>query len=69
MLGGDDLEACAVVEAVMTEENGQCRAQLASSCDGFTLDVDCKVQASGAADCDAWVSGEGLSCRLRLQLR
>jgi hypothetical protein len=68
-LGGDDDSVCVVAEAVMAEESGQCRAQLASSCEGFTLEVDCKVQSSGAADCEAWVSGEGLSCRLRLQLR
>jgi hypothetical protein len=57
-------------DVIVEERDGQCVASFASACDGVTLELECRVQSSGAADCDASISGDGIpSCRLALRLR
>jgi hypothetical protein len=63
-----DDEGCAA-ETLIEQRDGACMARVSSECDGFAVTLDCALRSSGAADCEASVIGDTLSCRLRVQLR
>lgn len=56
-------------ELELREQGDQCVAALSEVHDGVSVELECEVSSSGAADCEALVSTLGLECALLLRLR